>query len=362
MFGKNDTCDAEAYKKARKKRIIAFFVVLVSMVIAAILSLEVNQYGMSLGEIFNVISIHINGNVPLRSEDYTGYIKDLMVFDMYIPRAIGCVTIGAILATGGAVMQSIIRNPLADSYTTGISSGALLGVCLFIFYGISFFSLDGEFGKITNAFICSMIPCSLILFFSMFRKTTASMIVLVGIAVSFFISAIITFMNYVASPDQLEEVYEWSIGTLNMIEPISSYYLIPTAIVMVILMTYFGNLINITAMNDNLGMTLGVKSIRVRIISLVLVSLFTTMAVCFVGTIGFIGLVIPHVARMFVGSNCRILIPTSALLGAIILLGADCLARLLMPGGMPVGLITSMIGGPVMLFLLLRMRKDAWSN
>ncbi len=349
----------ENYRRVRKRNVRILTVAAVITAFVAWLSLGVNQYPMSLWKIMGIIFDSITGvslDTPL------AVTENMVVFDWYIPRAIGNVTIGAILAMGGAVMQSIIRNPLADSYTTGISSGALLGATLFVVAGFSFGGLSDESGMIVNAFVFSLIPCAVIVVISRFRNVSSNMIVFIGMAVMLLFSAVTTMLNYAALPDQLNEVYRWSIGSMNGIDPDSVFLLVPTCIIMTVVCSLFAERINVMGAGDAFSKTVGLKGSRLRILMMVLVSACTAVCVSFSGTIGFVGLVVPNVMRMFVGSDNRILIPASAIAGAMLMIIADCIARMLTTGGLPVGLVTSLIGGPAMIYILINQKKDAWNR
>ncbi len=354
-----DVPNKSDYLRAKTRHRVILTMGIVACAVIGLVSLGVDQYGLTLSDIFRIIGDRMEYGVPSQ-DDYRVYIEDYLVFNSFIPRMVGVITVGAILAVGGVVMQSTIRNPLADPYTTGISSGALLGVSLFLILDVALIPLSGDVGLAVNAFVFSLIPCSIIIGFSMFRKTTPALIVLIGIATSLLFSAVIAVINYTAAPDDLSKVYEWGIGTMATMGSTAVPFLIVSMMGIIIVMMLFARRINVVSVDDNFARSLGVDATRIRIVCLVMVSLFTSIAVSFVGTIGFIGLVVPHFARMFVGSDNRKLIPMSAVMGALILMLADCLARSLITGGLPVGLITSIIGGPVLLFLLIRMNKSAW--
>jgi iron complex transport system permease protein/cobaltochelatase CobN len=301
---------------------------------------------------------HLRGAEP---QTYAERLKDRIVWDMNAPRALGGILIGVILAVGGAVMQSMVRNPLADPYTTGISSGALFGVTLYIVAGVSIipFASAGA-SQMANAFLFALVPAAVILFISAFRKTSPTMIVLIGIGVMYMFSASVSMMKFTADPNALEEVYTWGIGSIGKI----AWGDIPTLAVATALLTAsmmsFSKSLNVLASGDESSVSLGVDPIRLRMVCLAIVSVATAAAVCFSGTIGFVGLVAPHVARIFVGSNTRHLIPCAAVVGAFMLIAADCAARNAGTTGLPVGVITALIGSPLFLYFLIKQRKSAW--
>ena len=348
----------EKYRGKTRRNMAIFAVCTIVLVVLGVYSLGVNQYGLDLGEILHIIAVHDpNAVYPV----YRDEIEDMLVMEMYLPRMVGCITIGAILAVSGAVMQNVICNPLADSYTTGISSGAYFGMALAVILGFTVVPGLGEVSNIINAFLFSLIPCAIIILFSMFRKASPTIIILIGIAVNLIIGAFTSLLTYIAKPEDLDELYEWSMGTLNMIDPHSMPYLIIALAGIMVISMYIANKINIISTGDDYCTTVGIHADRFRVLSLLMISLFTAISVCFVGTIGFIGLVTPHIARMLVGANAKVLIPVSAIMGSMTLLISDCIARMLITGGLPAGLITAMVGGPVLMLLLLRQKGSGWS-
>ena len=355
MSGK-ETHTMEDYLRVRKRNIILMSIMGILCVISAYLSLAINDNHMDVGDITTTIINHITGK-PF--ENVREELEDLLVFSNFIPRAIGCVTIGAILAMGGAIMQSIIKNPLADPFTTGLSSGALVGVSITIIFGFSL-GLSYQFDLMAMAFIFSMLPCGIIIFFTFFKKATSNIIILIGIAISYIFSAASTLILFMGTTMSYEKIYRWSLGSLASIDHDSWMVLIPSAILMLVIMIFMAKLVNIASVNDNFATSLGVNSPKTRMICLFIVSVFTAITVSYAGTIGFVGLIIPNIARRIVSSDTKILLPFSAILGGMFLLFSDCVARSIRLGGISVGIVTSLIGGPVMLLILLKMKKNSW--
>lgn len=284
-----------------------------------------------------------------------------MVVNDNAPRTICGVCVGILLAVSGAVMQSITRNPLTDPYTIGISSAALLGVTIYIVFGICVIPfLDGDVGQIANAFVFSLIPAAAIVAVSTFKKTSSTIMILIGIALMYVFSAFTTFIKFNAAEEELQEIYEWSLGTLSSTDWGSVATMVVMSIILIVGMVLLANKINIISSGDKEAVSLGESPVRIRVICFVLISIGTAVAVCYTGTIGFVGLVAPHIARLFVGSNNKILIPASAILGGMMVVGSDCLVRLL-PAVLPVGVITAIIGSPLFLYFLFKQRrKSVW--
>ncbi len=357
MSGKAGMYTPEEYLRIRRRNILIITVSSILCVILGYVSMSINDNHMSVTDVTSTIIDHIRG---VEFADRRAELEDYFVFDYFLPRAIGCVTVGAVLSVGGAIMQTIIRNPLADPFTTGISSGALLGVSLSIVFGIGF-GLSYDMNLMLMAFLFSMLPCGMMIVFTFFKKATSGLIVLIGIAVSYIFSAASTLVIFSGRVQNYEQIYRWSIGSLNNIDPDSWKFLIPSAILMVVIMMVLSKLINIASVDDKLATSLGVNSPRTRMVCLFIVSLFTSICVSFTGTIGFVGLIIPNISRKIIGSDSRILIPFSAIMGSVFLLVCDCIARKLMLGGVSVGIVTAFVGGPMMLYILMKLKKNSWS-
>ena len=258
-------------------------------------------------------------------------------------------------------MQSMMRNPLADPYTIGVSSGASLGATLSIVLGLSVVPfLDPQSSIIANAFLFSLVPVAVILLVTRFRRTTPTMMILSGIAVMYVFSATTQLVMLTADPDALAEAYEWGVGTLGKAKWTNIGIVIAISAAGMAILSMMSRSLNIVSAGDRCARSLGVDSNRVRILCMVVISVVTAAIVSFTGTIGFVGLISPHVARIFLGSDNRFLIPASAAFGGLLLMLADCAAKVAGPTGLPVGVITALVGGPLFLILLVRMRKDAW--
>lgn len=345
------------YRRSNRRSILLIAGIALVSAVLAIYSISVSKYDLGFTESLGIVWKNICG---LGFESYQDRLKSFLVWDGYVPMAIAGVLVGAILGIGGSVMQTIVRNPVADSYTTGISSGALFGVTLFIVMGSGFTGLGYDVGLMLNAFLFSLIPVSIIVVFSIFRKVTPTVMVLIGIAVMYLFSAMTTLLKYTASEDDIATIYAWSVGTLGNVGWSSIPYLLLAFIFIFAFMMLVSNRLNVLIAGDNPSRTLGENPTRIRILCLVVISLATAIAVCFTGTIGFVGLVCPHIARMLVGSNAKYLVPCSAAIGGLLLIFSDMVARCLGPTGLSVGVVTALFGGPLFLFFLLRQKRNSW--
>lgn len=350
----------EEYYHRNRSKIIWIVVLLLATLIIGVYSISVTQYHFTFSKAIEVVINHIN---HVETTTYQEWYLDKVVCQMLIPRAIGGIAVGAILGVCGTIMQSTIRNPLADPYTTGISSGALLGVTLFTIFGISVIPMDTtDIGLIFTAFIFALIPCMVILLLSVFKSITSSTMILIGIAIMYIFNAISTLFRYTATDEDVATIYMWAVGNLGSIDWTATFVLLFVFGLIFAFGIIYARKINILSADDRLCKSLGINPSKSRILCLILVAVATATAVCFVGTIGFVGLVAPHIARIFVGSDNRYLIPASAVVGGCILIAADTYARVATFTGLPVGVITSLIGGPIFLLILLRQKKSAWGS
>ncbi len=343
------------YNAAQRRKRTAILVVLVVIIaVLAVFSIAQTRYPTTFQQAWQVIINHLTGVKPVTYDDV---MRDQFVFNQDVPRVICAIAIGASLAVCGAVMQSITHNPLTDPYTMGLSSAALLGVNISIILGIAIIpGLPRDWTTITNAFIFTMVPAAIIIFLTTFRKLNSTMMVLSGIGIMYVFTAFSTFIKINAEPEKLDEVYRWTVGTLSMVTWDAVLPLIMVTIASCVVMTIMGKRLNILTTGDRTAQSLGVNPIWTRGFCFLIIAIVVATCVSFSGTIGFVGLVAPHITRLFTGNNNRILLPFSAIVGALLLLVADTIVRMI-PYGLPAGVITALIGSPLFIYFLYRQRK-----
>lgn len=319
--------------------------------LAGLYLLTIGDYPIGFWESFEIVIDHIVGDIGDKT-------KDFIVWDRRLPMILMAVLVGVGLSLAGATMQSVLKNPLADPYTTGISSGAAFGATLAIVSGITV--ATGEWGLVANAFVFSLIPMGVIVLISTIRHTSPTTMILAGIAVMYTFSALTTVIRLRADPDALKEVYAWGVGSLGY----ASWDNLPIVFAVVLVgataMQLLSRTLNILAAGDDNAKSLGIDADKMRTVSLLIASLVTASIVCFTGTIGFVGLVCPHIARMFIGSDNRFLLPASAAFGTLFVIVADIIAIGLVPDSLEVGVVLSFVGGPMFLYILVRQRREAW--
>lgn len=275
-----------------------------------------------------------------------------ILMQIRLPRVLLSLAVGAGLAAVGAVMQGIFKNPLVDSYTLGMSSGASLGAVISIVTGVSF-SIAGISTTGVFAFIGAV--ATLMLVYSLAHKKhkiSVNSLLLAGVAVSYFLSSVIAFMMLL-SRDNIQHVVFWTMGSLSLTSwnkvAVSYAAIIPGILALML----YARELNILTMGDESAQYLGVDVEKLKRILLLISCVIVGSVVSVSGTIGFLGLVAPHIIRLLVGSDNKAVIPFSALLGAILLIVSDTLGRtLIQPVEIPVGVMTSIMGGPFFIFLL----------
>lgn len=274
-----------------------------------------------------------------------------------LPRVLLAVIVGCALACSGAVMQGLFRNPLADPGLLGISSGAALFVAMSIVLPMSLPAVIALYGHMVAAFAGSVVVSLIVFTLSRFGHGNLSRLLLAGIAINAICVAIISVLTYISDDQQLRQFSLWMMGSLGQAQwptlVVAASLIVPACVASFLL----SRRLNLLQLGDEDAHYLGVDVRRTQLQLLLLSALLVGAAVAVTGVIGFIGLVIPHLLRMRIGADHRWLLPGSALGGACLLLLADTLARTLVaPAEMPVGLLTSLLGGPYFLWLILRPR------
>ncbi|WP_400203368.1 FecCD family ABC transporter permease [Candidatus Methanomassiliicoccus intestinalis] len=349
-FSKHQECDPQKEKLKRMitKRVLFISISIITAIILVGYSITVGASQLTAIEAYKVL---INKIIPGLFEIPDN--AELIIMNIRAPRVLMAVFAGMILAIGGCLVQTLLTNPLATPYTLGVSSGAGFGAAISIIYGVSIVSTT--LGTITNAFLFSLIPVAVILIGSRHSKMTPLTIVLCGVAISYIFSACNTILQYFADANAVKEVVFWSIGDLSHAQMWQIPYVAAMAIFFFVIAMVLSKDINLIRMGDDSAKSLGVNVNGVRLVAIVLSCLATATVVSFIGAIGFVCLLAPHIARIFVGGDLRYLIPASAAFGACLLLIADILAKsLISPVLLPVGAITALLGGPVLVYLLLR--------
>ena len=284
-----------------------------------------------------------------------------VIWNIRLVRIIGALLAGAGLAVAGVVMQCILRNPLASPFTLGISSAAAFGASFaIIFLGAgssmtNVVSISNPYVTTILAFLFSLLATGAILLLTRVTRVSAETMILAGVAISVMFSAGLSFMQYIATDSQLGNIVAWTFGDMG--KATWSWNALIIIVFLPVALYFFYKRWDYNALNagEDTAKGLGVNTERERIVGMVLSSVLSAFIVSFFGIIAFIGLLGPHIARMIIGSDHRYLIPLSIILGAILLIIADGVGQVILyPSVIPVGIITSMLGGPLFIYLLIR--------
>jgi iron complex transport system permease protein len=291
-----------------------------------------------------------------RSIPFADNVDAQIFFLARLPRVLAAALVGSALAAAGVVFQAMLRNPLATPFTLGVSAGASLGAMLAIVAGAS--AAIGPFSAVPLASLAGAAIAAFIVYrLSTMpgRAMSTSVLLLAGVTLNSFFSALIMFVQYIADFAQVYRATRWIMGDLDVggFQPILAA--LPLIAVAFALFALLPSSLNLLSIGADAAATRGVDVARAQRIAFVSASLATAAAVSLAGPIGFIGIVVPHQVRLMVGVDHRIVLPASALFGSAFLVGCDLVARTVMaPVEVPVGVITAMLGGPFFLWLLVR--------
>ncbi len=335
------------------------FIILCSLLvlITAIIALTQGSYSLSLKEV--ILAVTGMGN----------RVSHTVVWNIRMVRIISAIFAGIGLAVSGMIMQNILRNPLASPSTLGVAHAASFGAAFAIVvfgsgrissHGGSAVTFTMPYMVAICAFGFSMISTGVIILLTRFRDASPETLVLAGVAMGSLFTAGVTSLRYFAQDEvQLSAIIFWTFGDLGRTGWATAGIIAVGATAASIY--FFMNHWNYNAMNggENVARSLGINTERVRIIGLMVSSMITALVVSFVGIIGFVGLVVPHMARKVIGNDARFLIPASCAIGALLLLVSDTVARtVISPIVLPVGILTSFLGAPMFIYLIVKGRHN----
>jgi iron complex transport system permease protein len=322
----------------------------VLLVVSVVLAITVGPAQIGPVDVWRSVAAHLGlGTTPLPA------LRDAIVFDMRLPRVLTAAAVGAGLALSGAVMQSLTRNPLADPYLLGLSSGASLGAVAVLVLGVGVVLPAAAFLGATLALVATLALAGSL------GAATPTRTVLAGLAVAQLCAAATSFVIFwSATGDSYREILSWLMGSLGGSTWTSVVIAGAALLVIGTALASAGGTLDAFAFGDTSAAALGVDVRRTRLLMLTGVALLTGAMVAVSGSIGFIGLILPHATRLLVGARHRVLLPLSALVGATFLIWADTAARTVFePRELPVGVLTAFIGAPVFAWILVRRRAAA---
>ena len=284
-------------------------------------------------------------------------ITHIIVNHLRLPIALMALVAGAALGAGGAEIQTLLNNPMASPYTLGMAAAAGFGASLVVVFGT--FGLSVYVAQPLSAFLMTMLAAGIMFIFASMRRFSSSTLVLVGIALLFIFQSASSLMQYIATPEESQKILFWLFGALSKAK--WQTLAITAVVTLICILLLFANVWQLTALRlgEARAASMGVNLAALRMRVLVIVAVMTATVISFIGTIGFIGLVAPHVARMLVGEDQRYFLPTAMLAGSAFLSAASVLSKLINPGAeFPIGIITSFIGVPFFFWIILSRKAN----
>lgn len=283
----------------------------------------------------------------------------VIVWELRLPFALMAVAVGMALGLAGAEMQTILNNPLASPFTLGVSSAASFGAALAIVLGLGVPGIDDKWFIPANAFIFALLACFILDGISRWTRVATSGVVLFGIALVFTFNALISILQFVASEDTLQGLVFWTMGSLARASW-DKLAILAVALLIIVPLS-LKNAWKLTALRlgEDRAVSFGINVKKLRLATLLRISIISSLTVAFVGPVGFIGLVAPHISRMMFGEDHRFYLPGSMLVGALVLSLASVFSKNIVPGVIiPVGIVTSLVGVPFFLSIIIRNRGN----
>ncbi|GAQ94399.1 iron complex transport system permease protein [Thermodesulfovibrio aggregans] len=341
------------YLKSFYSKILFGFLLIFILLVISVVSVSTGSMNLSISDVFRAIF----------SDTENSYI----VRNIRITRTVGAILAGASLGVAGAVMQNVLKNPLASPFTLGVSHGAAFGAAFAIIFlgagqthsfGTEAVTVFKSYPVVISAFAGALLTVILILFLSFLRNITPEAIILAGVALSSLFGSATMFLQYFASDFQVAATVFWTFGDIGKAGWLENKLMFIAFCICFIY--FFLNRWNFNALlwGDEVAKSLGVNIKFLRVSGMFLSAFVVSVCTAFLGIIGFVGLISPHIVRLIIGSDHRFLIPYSAVFGAVLLSISDLIARtIISPSVLPVGIITSFAGAPMFFYLLIKRRR-----
>lgn len=349
ISSQDDSAITASYYAILRWRTVVMIILLGLILASLLLDFTIGPSGLTLDVLWKT----------LIEPDSVDSATRVIVWDIRLPYAFIAVVVGLSLGLAGAEMQTILNNPLASPFTLGVSSAAAFGAALAIVLGIGIPGIPSQWFISANAFIFAILAALLLDGITRWTNVTTSGVILFGIALVFTFNALVSMLQFVASEDTLQGLVFWTMGSLTR----ASWEKVGILILILLLMMPLSFLSSwkLTALRlgEDRAISFGINVRRLRLITLLRISMLSAVVVAFVGPIGFIGLVAPHIARMIFGEDHRFYLPGSALIGSLVLSLSSVVSKNLISGVIiPVGIVTSLVGVPFFLSIILRHRSN----
>lgn len=327
-----------------RKKILFLMILLFGLLFSILIALAIGVYQISIFDVFSTILYHI---IP--TDDLSGFntLYDTIIWHIRFPRILLSIGVGLSLAAAGGIYQGCFRNPLVEPYILGVESGAAFGASMAIVIPSFFLSLQ------ISAFLFGGIAVfSAYLLARVRGETPVIMLILSGVIIGSIFTAFVSILKYVATDAALREIVFWLMGGFYYASWSDVFLIIPIILVSFLLVWVLSWKLNILSMGDEEARTLGVNPEWYKAFFIILATLMTALSVSVVGVIAWVGLMMPHAARMIIGPDHRFMLPAAGMMGGIYLIVCDTIARTLTSAEIPVGILTSIIGAPYLLYLI----------
>lgn len=336
-----------SYRRIIRRRVSLLALLAVLIVASMLLDFTLGPSGLSLEVLWQTLLDPTSSNAGTQ----------VIVWDIRMPYALMAIVVGLTLGLAGAEMQTILNNPLASPFTLGVSSAAAFGAALAIVLGIGIPGVPAQWFISANAFIFALLAALLLDGITRWTQVATSGVVLFGIALVFTFNALVSMLQFIANEDTLQGLVFWTMGSIARASwEKLGILLLALAVIMPLSMLSSWKLTSLRLGEDR-AISFGINVRRLRLATLLRISILSALSVAFVGPIGFIGLVAPHIARMLFGEDHRFYLPASALLGALVLSLASIVSKNLISGVIiPVGIVTSLVGVPFFITIIVRHR------
>ncbi|AVF33790.1 FecCD family ABC transporter permease [Rahnella sikkimica] len=337
------------YQNIVRRRLFIMLILVLAIIVSLVIDFIMGPSGLSLGTLWKTLFDAASADPGTR----------VIVWDIRMPYALMAVAVGMSLGLAGAEMQTILNNPLASPFTLGVSSAAAFGAALAIVLGIGIPGIPDQWFISANAFIFALLAALMLDGITRWTRVASSGVVLFGIALVFTFNALVSLMQFIATEDTLQGLVFWTMGSLARASWVKLGVMLLAFLILLPWSMMSAWKLTALRLGEDRAVSFGIDVRRLRLGTLLRISILSALAVAFVGPIGFIGLVAPHIARLMFGEDHRFYLPASALIGALVLSMASVASKNLVPGVIiPVGIVTSLVGVPFFLSIILRHRGN----
>lgn len=339
--------------KNKLKNKIFLLILIFILLLMFFISINLGKAKIGINEVIKILYAKLTfNNVMLY---YLDNVKVTIIWEIRLPRILTAIIVGAGLAFSGIIFQALLINPLASPYTTGTSSGAALGAVIALY--INLFIPGFKLPITVFAFIGALFALSIVIIITRYKGELSSIdLIIAGLIISLILQAIIIFIKCL-SEESIQEILFWLMGSLAAKSWNQIFFIFLIITICIIICMIYSRDINIMCLGDKEAKIMGINSNRLRIILLICVSLITAVCVSVSGIIGFIGLIIPHWIRFFIGSDNKKTLPFSLLSGAVLLLFIDSASRIILNFDIPIGIITTTLGGLFFIYIFIKEKK-----